>query len=92
MADGIGVYQITGSVETTVLNIASLVSSNSFGSISGLNSRRSEAKKYYINLLTSSNAPSWTQHFIGKQHAFVLTPMSASYELMYSWNAYMSGS
>jgi hypothetical protein len=92
MADGIGVYQITGSVETTVINISTLVCSNSFGSISGLNSRRSEAKKYYTSYLTSSNSPSWTQQLIGKKHAFVLTPMSSSNELMYSWNAYMSGS
>lgn len=92
MADGIGLYQITGSVQTTVLQLSSVASSGAIGSLAGVNNRRLETRQLYTSFLTSSDPPSWTQHFIGKKHAFVLTPMSASYEEYYSWNVFLSGS
>ena len=92
MADGVGVYQVTGSVEQAIMCQAKIASSASVGEANGLNEDKFNEKQQYVAYLTGNCPPSWTQYYIGKRHAFVITPMSSSHDEVIMWNTYISGS
>lgn len=95
MADNVGIYRFTGTIEFGSLGrgsdgtmSASLVSSGS------LNLRNARQKRLLDQASMGSviDPPSWTQYYVGKRHGFVVSVLSSSDDFSIRWNTFASSS
>jgi hypothetical protein len=86
MASGIGIIDVSGDQAVQVSSSAD-VSGN-------VNTRRGPQRKLYDGLLLGSDVntmPSWTQYFVGKRDAYVVSECSSTNHEITRLNAYLSG-